>query len=40
VRARLGVAFLDKGTTLAGEPRLDSRPHSGSERYRTYRVAH
>gem|GEM_PF-23676 len=38
--ARLGVAFLGKGTTIPCETRLDSHQHSGSERYPISRMAH
>ena len=40
VLARLGVAFLGKGAAIPGETRLDSRQHSGSERYLINRMAH
>jgi len=40
VLARLGVAFLGKGTTIPCETRLDSHQHSGSERYLINRMAH
>jgi len=40
VPARLGVAFLGKGTTIPCETRLDSRRHTGSERYLISRMAH
>jgi hypothetical protein len=40
VRARLGVALLAKDRAISGETRLDSRPHSRSERYLIYRMDH
>ncbi len=40
VPARLGVAFLGKGTTIPCKTRLDSHRHSGSEGYRISRMAH
>jgi len=40
VLARLGVAFLGKDAAIPCETRLDSRQHSGSERYPIYRMAH
>ncbi|QOC24042.1 hypothetical protein IC757_08050 [Wenzhouxiangella sp. AB-CW3] len=40
VLARLGVAFLGKDAAIPCETHLDSRQHSGSERYRINRMAH
>ena len=40
VRARLCVVFLGKGWAITGKTRLDSHPHSLSERYLDYRMEH
>ena len=40
VWGRLGVAFLAKGRAINCETRLDSPPHSHSERYLIFRMDH